>query len=64
MVLEEGWQDPVELQAQLRKQHNLQAELDTSVHHQQRLQTVRPRSPGRAYKPEQGATPQNPGSQL
>uniref|UniRef100_A0A4X1V167 Calponin-homology (CH) domain-containing protein n=1 Tax=Sus scrofa TaxID=9823 RepID=A0A4X1V167_PIG len=39
MVLEEGWQDPVELQAQLRKQHNLQAELDTSVHHQQRLQT-------------------------
>ncbi|XP_019500408.1 PREDICTED: spectrin beta chain, non-erythrocytic 5 [Hipposideros armiger] len=38
VALEEGWQDPAMLQAQLRKQQDLQAELDTSVHRQQRLQ--------------------------
>ncbi|KAJ1079411.1 hypothetical protein K5549_021963 [Capra hircus] len=38
VALEEGWWDPVDLQAQLREQQNLQAELDTRAHHQQRLQ--------------------------
>nr|KAF6487643.1 spectrin beta, non-erythrocytic 5 [Rousettus aegyptiacus] len=38
VATEEGWWDPAMLQAQLRKQQNLQAELDTSVHQQQRLQ--------------------------
>eukprot|EP00069_Balaena_mysticetus_P015135 bmy_09148T0 len=40
VVLEEGWQAPARLQAQLRRQQDLQAEQDTSVHHQQRLQTA------------------------
>ncbi|XP_057577784.1 spectrin beta chain, non-erythrocytic 5 [Hippopotamus amphibius kiboko] len=39
VALEEGGRDPAGLQAQLRWQQNLQAELDTSVHHQQRLRT-------------------------
>ncbi|XP_032336758.1 spectrin beta chain, non-erythrocytic 5 [Camelus ferus] len=39
VALEEGWQDPAGLQAQWRKQQNLQAKLDAGVHHQQRLQT-------------------------
>ncbi|KAF4017333.1 hypothetical protein G4228_009075 [Cervus hanglu yarkandensis] len=38
VALEEGWWDPVELQAQLRQQQNLQAELDPRAHRQQRLQ--------------------------
>ncbi|XP_032199248.1 spectrin beta chain, non-erythrocytic 5 isoform X4 [Mustela erminea] len=38
VALEEGWRDPALLQAQLRKQRSLQAELDASVHHHQRLQ--------------------------
>ncbi|KAM7239689.1 hypothetical protein CapIbe_009184 [Capra ibex] len=38
VALEEGWWDPVDLQAQLQEQQNLQAELDTRAHHQQRLQ--------------------------
>lgn len=41
VALDEGWRDPAMLQAQLRKQQNLQAELDASVHQQQRLQMVR-----------------------
>ncbi|KAB0401288.1 hypothetical protein E2I00_000787, partial [Balaenoptera physalus] len=41
VVLEEGWQAPAGLQAQSRRQQNLQVEQDTSVHHQQRLQTER-----------------------
>ncbi|CAD7671031.1 unnamed protein product [Nyctereutes procyonoides] len=38
VALEEGWRDPALLQAQLWKQQSLQAELDASVHKQQRLQ--------------------------
>uniref|UniRef100_A0A671DN44 Spectrin beta, non-erythrocytic 5 n=1 Tax=Rhinolophus ferrumequinum TaxID=59479 RepID=A0A671DN44_RHIFE len=38
VALDEGWRDPAMLQAQMRKQQNLQAELDTSVHQQQWLQ--------------------------
>ncbi|XP_045863809.1 spectrin beta chain, non-erythrocytic 5 [Meles meles] len=38
VALEEGWRDPALLQAQLWKQRSLQAELDASVHHRQRLQ--------------------------
>ncbi|KAF5925525.1 hypothetical protein HPG69_001972 [Diceros bicornis minor] len=38
VALEEDWQDPAMLQAQLRKQQTLQAELDTSAHQRQRLQ--------------------------
>ncbi|XP_032273432.1 spectrin beta chain, non-erythrocytic 5 [Phoca vitulina] len=38
VALEEGWRDPAVLQAHLWKQQSLQAELDASVHHQQRLQ--------------------------
>uniref|UniRef100_A0A8C4M5V2 Spectrin beta, non-erythrocytic 5 n=1 Tax=Equus asinus TaxID=9793 RepID=A0A8C4M5V2_EQUAS len=38
VALEEGWQDPASLQAQVQKQQKLQAELDTSVHLRQRLQ--------------------------
>ncbi|OWK09720.1 hypothetical protein Celaphus_00006342, partial [Cervus elaphus hippelaphus] len=38
VALEEGWWDPVELQAQLQQQQNLQAELDPRAHRQQRLQ--------------------------
>ncbi|XP_061286842.1 spectrin beta chain, non-erythrocytic 5 isoform X2 [Bos javanicus] len=38
VALEEGWWDPVDLQAQLQQQQHLQAELDTRAHHQQRLQ--------------------------
>lgn len=52
VALEEGWWDPVELQAQLQQQQNLQAELDTRAHRQQRLQMVRPWAPGTGYRPE------------
>uniref|UniRef100_A0A8C8YBE4 Spectrin beta, non-erythrocytic 5 n=1 Tax=Panthera leo TaxID=9689 RepID=A0A8C8YBE4_PANLE len=38
VALDEGWRNPALLQTQLWKQKSLQAELDTSVHHQQRLQ--------------------------
>ncbi|KAM5175969.1 spectrin beta chain, non-erythrocytic 5 [Callospermophilus lateralis] len=38
VALEEGWQDPAKLQAQLRKQQNFQAELDASVPQQKELQ--------------------------
>uniref|UniRef100_A0A8C6D7R2 Spectrin beta, non-erythrocytic 5 n=1 Tax=Moschus moschiferus TaxID=68415 RepID=A0A8C6D7R2_MOSMO len=38
VALEDGWWDPVDLQAQLRQQQNLQAELDARAYHQQRLQ--------------------------
>ncbi|CAK7301658.1 Spectrin beta chain, non-erythrocytic 5 [Vulpes lagopus] len=38
VALEEGWRDPALLQAQLWKQQSLQAQLDASVHEQQRLQ--------------------------
>uniref|UniRef100_G1MDF6 Spectrin beta, non-erythrocytic 5 n=1 Tax=Ailuropoda melanoleuca TaxID=9646 RepID=G1MDF6_AILME len=38
VALEEGWRDPALLRAQLWKQQSLQAELDATVHHQQRLQ--------------------------
>uniref|UniRef100_A0A8C7EU33 Spectrin beta, non-erythrocytic 5 n=1 Tax=Neovison vison TaxID=452646 RepID=A0A8C7EU33_NEOVI len=38
VALEEGWRDPALLQAQLWKQRSLQSELDSNVHHQQRLQ--------------------------
>ncbi|CAN0540377.1 unnamed protein product [Rangifer tarandus platyrhynchus] len=38
VALEESWWDPVELQSQLQQQQNLQAELDTRAHRQQRLQ--------------------------
>lgn len=62
VALEEGWWDPVDLQAQLREQQNLQAELDTRAHHQQRLQMVRPWAPGTSYRPEKELTPQSPGS--
>uniref|UniRef100_H0XEK4 Spectrin beta, non-erythrocytic 5 n=1 Tax=Otolemur garnettii TaxID=30611 RepID=H0XEK4_OTOGA len=37
VALEEGWQDPAMLQAQLRKQQSFQVELDASVHQQQEL---------------------------
>lgn len=67
VATEEGWRDPAMLQAQLRKQQNLQAELDTSVHQQQRLQMVRPWGPSwgtmeRSGRPDPEATPQRPGS--
>lgn len=45
VALEEDWRDPALLRAQLWKQHSLQAELDATVHHQQRLQMVRPWEP-------------------
>ncbi|XP_037360039.1 spectrin beta chain, non-erythrocytic 5 [Talpa occidentalis] len=38
VALEEIWRDPAVLQAQMRDQQNLLAELDTSAHHKQRLQ--------------------------
>uniref|UniRef100_A0A8D2HWE0 Spectrin beta, non-erythrocytic 5 n=1 Tax=Urocitellus parryii TaxID=9999 RepID=A0A8D2HWE0_UROPR len=38
VALEEGWQDPAKLQAQLWKQQHFQAELDASVPQQQELQ--------------------------
>ncbi|XP_006831957.1 PREDICTED: spectrin beta chain, non-erythrocytic 5 [Chrysochloris asiatica] len=38
VVLEESWQDPATLQTQLWKQQNLQAELDSMMHQEQRLQ--------------------------
>uniref|UniRef100_A0A667H474 Spectrin beta, non-erythrocytic 5 n=1 Tax=Lynx canadensis TaxID=61383 RepID=A0A667H474_LYNCA len=38
VALDEGWRNPALLQTQLWKQKSLQAELDASVHHQQRLQ--------------------------
>ncbi|XP_037691030.1 LOW QUALITY PROTEIN: spectrin beta chain, non-erythrocytic 5 [Choloepus didactylus] len=38
-ALDEGWRDPATLQAQWQRQQNLQAELDSSAHHQQGLQT-------------------------
>ncbi|XP_057162138.1 LOW QUALITY PROTEIN: spectrin beta chain, non-erythrocytic 5 [Ursus arctos] len=38
VALEEDWRDPALLRAQLWKQHSLQAKLDATVHHQQRLQ--------------------------
>lgn len=62
VALEEGWWDPVELQAQLRQQQNLQAELDPRAHRQQRLQMVRPWAPGTGYRPEKELAPQSPGS--
>lgn len=67
VATEEGWRDPAMLQAQLWKQQNLQAELDTSVHQQQRLQMVRPWGPSwgtmeRSGRPDPEATPQRPGS--
>lgn len=69
VALEEGWQDPASLQAQVQKQQKLQAELDTSVHLRQRLQMVRPWGSGWGPAtvlpaPECGATSQSPGSQL
>ncbi|KAM6181713.1 LOW QUALITY PROTEIN: spectrin beta chain, non-erythrocytic 5 [Erethizon dorsatum] len=38
VALEKDWWDPATLQALLRKQRNLQAELDTSLHQQEELQ--------------------------
>ncbi|KAM9202881.1 spectrin beta chain, non-erythrocytic 5 [Dugong dugon] len=38
VALEEGWRDPATLQTQLWKQRTLQAELDSIVHQEQRLQ--------------------------
>jgi len=62
VALEEGWWDPVDLQAQLQQQQHLQAELDTRAHHQQRLQMVRPWALGTGYRSEKELTPQSPGS--
>lgn len=59
VVLEEGWQDPAGLQAQLRRPQNLQVQ-DTSVHHQQRLQTVRSWGPGRGLQARAGGDPTEP----
>lgn len=69
VATEEGWRDPAMLQAQLRKQQNLQAELDTSVHQRQRLQMVRPWGPSwgtmeKSGRPDHGATPQRPAAAL
>ncbi|XP_023568382.1 spectrin beta chain, non-erythrocytic 5 [Octodon degus] len=38
VALEEGWREPATLQTLLRKQQNLQAELNMSLHQQQELQ--------------------------
>ena len=60
MVLEGGWQAPARLQAQSWWQQNLQAEQDTSVHHQQRLQTLRSWGPGMGLQARAGGDPTEP----